>query len=84
MIIKAKEWCFSALQSAEGSESAFLQGDPGKLCEGVDSLKCLKIEELDQKREGRKKKQPGGRLRRRTAGDLGTGVGTRELGALVV
>lgn len=54
------------------------------MCEGVDSLKCLKTEDLDQEGEGRKRKQPGGRLRRRTAGDLGTGVGTRELGALVV
>lgn len=48
------------------------------------TLKCLKTEDLDQKREGRKRKQPGGRLRRRTAGDLGAGVGTRELEALMV
>lgn len=54
------------------------------MCEGVDSLKGLKIEDLDQKGEGRKRQQPGGRPRRRTAGDLGTGVGTGELGPLVV
>lgn len=44
------------------------------------TLKRLKIEDLDQKREGRKRKQPGGRLRRRTAGDLGAGVGTERGG----
>ena len=44
----------------------------------------MNTKDLEQKGEGKKRKQPGRRLRRKMAEDLWTGVGAREPGALAV